>query len=78
VLLYTDGLVEEHGDIDIATHHVAALLSSGREQPLTELTNHIVDTVAGQTHRDDLAVLAIRVNRHQPARETGEYATPTR
>jgi hypothetical protein len=78
VLLYTDGLVEEHGDIDIATHHVAALLSAGREQPLTELTNHIVDTVAGQTHRDDLAVLAIRVNRYQPARETGEYATPTR
>jgi hypothetical protein len=39
---------------------------------------HPALALAGQIHRDDLTVLAIRVNRHQPARATGGYATPTR
>lgn len=62
LLLYTDGLVERRGtDIDALTDRAARILSTHRRDDLPALLSHLVDTVAGATAPDDVALLAVRV-----------------
>ncbi|RDD87074.1 GAF domain-containing SpoIIE family protein phosphatase [Streptomyces parvulus] len=62
LLLYTDGLVERRGtDLDALTDRAARTLATHRRDDLPALLSHLVDTVAGPTAPDDIALLAVRV-----------------
>ncbi|MFF8574117.1 GAF domain-containing SpoIIE family protein phosphatase [Streptomyces sp. NPDC015408] len=62
LLFYTDGLVERRGtDIDTLTDRAARILTTHRRDDLPALLSHLVDTVAGTTAPDDIALLAVRV-----------------
>lgn len=62
VVLYTDGLVERAGeDLDAGLSRLlAAAAEAPTEQPLSEFSDHLVETVAGEAQTDDIAVLAFR------------------
>ncbi|WP_330452806.1 MULTISPECIES: SpoIIE family protein phosphatase [unclassified Streptomyces] len=67
LLLYTDGLVERRdADIDAGTAHTAAVLARHADKPLPLLLEALAKGLAEIPHRDDVAVLVVRV-----AREAG-------
>ncbi|MFC8532746.1 GAF domain-containing SpoIIE family protein phosphatase [Streptomyces sp. NPDC057249] len=63
LLLYTDGLVERRDeDIDACTAHTAATLARHADKPLPRLLQALSAGLAEIPHRDDVAVLALRVD----------------
>lgn len=62
LVLYTDGLVERRdSDIDVRVQQAAAVLSEHGERPLPLLLEALSREVEDAQHRDDVAVLALRV-----------------
>ena len=60
LLLYTDGLVERRGglDLDKTTGRAAALLRDGRQAPVAEVAERLMTGLApGQGYEDDVALL---------------------
>ncbi len=60
LLLYTDGLVEQRGglDLDETTGRAAALLRDGRQTPVAEVAERLMTGLApGQGYEDDVALL---------------------
>ncbi|RFU22058.1 PP2C family protein-serine/threonine phosphatase [Geodermatophilus marinus] len=63
LVLYTDGLLEHGGtSIDEGTDRLAAVLGGLAGRPLEELCDGLVDGVLTGRARDDVAVLAVRVD----------------
>lgn len=48
-------------DFDALTDRAARILTTHRRDDLPALLSHLVDTVAGTTAPDDIALLAVRV-----------------
>ncbi|WP_405898695.1 SpoIIE family protein phosphatase [Streptomyces sp. NBC_00727] len=66
LLLYTDGLVERRdADIDAGTAHTAAVLARHADKPLPLLLEALSEGLAEVPHRDDVAVLVVRVSRKE-------------
>lgn len=63
VLLYTDGLVERSGESLQAGFD--RLVRAGAEAPedLEAFSDHLLDALVGTSGRDDVALLALRVER---------------
>jgi PAS domain S-box-containing protein len=62
VLLYTDGLVERHGDtLDEGIARLVRQLRTLAGRPLDELCDALIDEMLQGTPRDDVALVAVRV-----------------
>ncbi|WP_415938217.1 GAF domain-containing SpoIIE family protein phosphatase [Streptomyces sp. 039-1] len=62
LLLYTDGLIEQHrGNINRAIDTTGQSLAKRRHCPLPELLTDIADHVAGPDADDDIALLVLRI-----------------
>lgn len=63
IVLYSDGLVERRGElIDVGLQRLAD--AAGRApNDLEAFCDHIIGTLVGSSHDDDIAVLALRVDR---------------
>lgn len=63
VILYTDGLVESGKSIDVGMTLLAEIAGAAPSAELDHVVDAIVGTLAGGTeHRDDVALLAFRLN----------------
>lgn len=61
VLFYTDGLIETRTDvIDDRKHHLHRVLATLAGAPLPDLLEELLDRLAGDSHEDDVAMLALR------------------
>jgi signal transduction histidine kinase/CheY-like chemotaxis protein len=62
VLLYTDGLVERRGEsLDTGLDRLARASAGAATADLDTLVDELLETVAGPSHSDDIALLALRL-----------------
>ncbi|HEX4778039.1 MAG TPA: PP2C family protein-serine/threonine phosphatase, partial [Acidimicrobiia bacterium] len=62
VLLYTDGLVERRGEsLDTGLDRLARAAAAAATADLDTLADGLLETVAGPSHSDDIALLALRL-----------------
>jgi serine phosphatase RsbU (regulator of sigma subunit) len=63
IVLYSDGLVERRGEpINVGLERLAEAATSAPSD-LEAFCDHIIDELVGSLHEDDIAVLALRVDR---------------
>lgn len=63
IVLYSDGLIERRGEpIDVGLQRLAEAASRAPDD-LEAFCDHIIATLVGSSHDDDVAVLALRVDR---------------
>jgi serine phosphatase RsbU (regulator of sigma subunit) len=63
IVVYSDGLVERRGEpLDVGLQRLAD--AAGRApNDLEAFCDHIIGSLVGSSHDDDIAVLALRVDR---------------